>query len=228
MRKLLLSVMFLFISTNIFGAELGAGGGSGYPAALDTDATPESGITIARSNVPNDLADAIINIQTELGTDPAGDAATVDNRISIRSCARAYLSADQDNLVDGVLTKILLDTESFDVGNDFDTATSSFTVPYTGYYQISASIRWEADDMVADKTYLTYIKKNDLATTIIYSTNQSSLAGAVLKGFISDTVHLTAGDTIAMWAVQNSGGDTIDVDGVYDYTTFMSIRFLTQ
>lgn len=58
-------------------AEIGAGTGSGYPAALDTNTTPEvdspsAGKTLVRAAVPNDLAAAIVALETELGTDPAG------------------------------------------------------------------------------------------------------------------------------------------------------------
>ncbi len=63
-------------------AELGAGGGSGYPGALDTDATPEvDNVTDARADVPNDLADAIVKIETELGVDPAGASADLVTRL---------------------------------------------------------------------------------------------------------------------------------------------------
>jgi len=54
-------------------AELGSGNGTSYPASLDVDNTVEvDGSTTARADVPNDLAAAIIGVQTELGTDPAG------------------------------------------------------------------------------------------------------------------------------------------------------------
>ena len=54
-------------------AEIGAGSGSGYPGALDTNSTLEvDGSTLARADVPNDLAASVIAIETELGTDPAG------------------------------------------------------------------------------------------------------------------------------------------------------------
>jgi len=58
-------------------AELGSGNGSGYPASLDTDTSkevnqPNASKTKARAEVVNDLAAAIIAIQTELGVDPAG------------------------------------------------------------------------------------------------------------------------------------------------------------
>lgn len=53
-------------------ANIGGGGGTGYPSAIDTQNPPESGTTLARADVPNDLAAAVIAIETELGTNPAG------------------------------------------------------------------------------------------------------------------------------------------------------------
>ena len=65
-------------------AELGAGGGSGYPAALDSNTSLEvdSG-TLARADVPNDLAAAVVAVQTELGTDPAGTKTNVKTYLQI-------------------------------------------------------------------------------------------------------------------------------------------------
>lgn len=70
-------------------AELGSGNGSGYPSVLDTDTVQESSNTSARSDVPNDLAAAVIAVQNELGTDPAGSLADV----------KTYLQTEHD--VDG-------------------------------------------------------------------------------------------------------------------------------
>src|SRR3990167_4943349 len=69
-------------------SELGSGSGSSYPGSLDTDSTvevdsPSASKTLARIAVPNDLAAAIVAIETELGTDPAGTAwATVVLRLA--------------------------------------------------------------------------------------------------------------------------------------------------
>lgn len=62
--------------------EIGSGTGSSYPAALDTNNTlevnsPNAGKTKARAEVPNDLGGAVVAIETELGTDPAGSVANV-------------------------------------------------------------------------------------------------------------------------------------------------------
>ena len=65
-------------------AELGAGSGTGYPAALDTDTTQETdSSTTARADVPNDHAAAIVAIETELGTDPAGSKTDVKTRLAV-------------------------------------------------------------------------------------------------------------------------------------------------
>lgn len=65
-------------------AELGAGGGSGYPAVIDIDVTPEIDLVHdARADVPNDLADAIIKVQTELGVNPAGSVADLVTRLAV-------------------------------------------------------------------------------------------------------------------------------------------------
>lgn len=63
-------------------SELGSGGGSSYPGELDYDNilevdSPNAGKTKARKDVPNDLAAAVIAVQTTLGTDPAGSLANV-------------------------------------------------------------------------------------------------------------------------------------------------------
>ena len=84
-------------------SELGSGSGSSYPGSLDTDSTleinsPNAGKTKARAEVPNDLAAAIIAVQTELGTDPAGTATNV----------KTFLQAE--HATDGTHTDITVDT----------------------------------------------------------------------------------------------------------------------
>jgi hypothetical protein len=69
-------------------SEIGAGTGSSYPATLDTNSTtevnsPAGGKTKARAEVPNDLAAAVVAIETELGTDPAGTTTDVKTFLQV-------------------------------------------------------------------------------------------------------------------------------------------------
>ena len=47
--------------------------------------------------------------------------------------------------------KVELDSESYDIGGDFDVGNYRYTAPVTGYYFVSAQIRFE--DVIADKAY---------------------------------------------------------------------------
>jgi len=68
-------------------AILGAGSGTGYPSAIDTAQTevdsPAADKTIVSADTPNDLAAAIIAIQTELGINPSGSLATLLLRLAV-------------------------------------------------------------------------------------------------------------------------------------------------
>ncbi len=83
-------------------AELGAGSGSGYPAALDTKQTFSDGAsplpdgaTRMDSDVLNDILDALIKLETELGTDPS-DAA---DDVGVAPADAATDVADKINMI---------------------------------------------------------------------------------------------------------------------------------
>lgn len=87
MKRILLLIVILFLVSGIaLGTELGAGSGTGYPIAIDTDASvevdyPSPYATTARAAVPNDTNAAVIAIETELGIDPSGAYDTVKARL---------------------------------------------------------------------------------------------------------------------------------------------------
>src|SRR3990167_3520379 len=65
-------------------SEIGSGSGSSYPTALDTDASQEVNTTsplrtMARAEVVNDLASALLSIETELGLSPSGSYTDVSS-----------------------------------------------------------------------------------------------------------------------------------------------------
>jgi len=68
--------------------EIGSGSGSSYPGSLDTHSVPEvnspnAAKTKVRAEVPNDLGSAIVAVQTELGTDPAGTTTDVKTFLQV-------------------------------------------------------------------------------------------------------------------------------------------------
>ena len=61
--------------------EIGSGGGSSYPGAVDTGAVAETPTDFVRLDWGKDVEAAIVAIQAELGVDPAASNATVVARL---------------------------------------------------------------------------------------------------------------------------------------------------
>lgn len=62
-------------------SEIGSGGLTSFPGALDTNATAETAADYVRLNWGRDVETALVAIEAELGVDPAGSYATVVARL---------------------------------------------------------------------------------------------------------------------------------------------------
>lgn len=105
--------------------EIGAGNGASYPNTLDTEATQESATTIARKEVPNDLAACVIAIETELGLLPKGSFATVRARLDATIKFTAGLASARPAVTAG-LYELYFATD--EVSLSFSSGTTWYTV----------------------------------------------------------------------------------------------------
>lgn len=69
-------------------SEIGSGGGTSYPTAIDTDTnlevdSPNAGKTLIRAATPNDLAAGMVSVQTTLGTNPQGSKSDVKTFLQV-------------------------------------------------------------------------------------------------------------------------------------------------
>jgi len=137
-----------------------------------------------------------------------GTIAYGDNAPNISPKARAYLSAAQSNLSNNTWTKILLNTESYDAGSDFDTTNNRFVAPVTGYYLVSGMVRFE--NVVADKRYLAsiFVNGGNYTSNSVHASTTVALAVPVTV-----IAPVTAGQYIELYAYQSSGVSTVDVGG---------------
>jgi len=139
--------------------------------------------------------------------------------LTAQPCARAYLSTDQDDI--GTASRIVqFKSENYDVANNFDTTTSSFTATIAGYYQVNASVFFEATDMADGESMGIAIRKNN--TEYSLATNASNGAIAICQT-ISDIIPLAVGDTLALYFY--STRSTADIKSGTAYT-YMSIRLV--
>jgi hypothetical protein len=84
----------------------------------------------------------------------------------------ATLSVSQNNIATGSNVTVQFDTETYDIGSNFDTATYTFTAPVAGYYRLIAYVRFDGVDTASDwvrmristtrRNYDTYFPSNQL------------------------------------------------------------------
>jgi len=127
---------------------------------------------------------------------------TADKGIKTLVGARAYLSANQ-NAASGDWTLVNLDSESYDLGNDFNTATHRFVAPVSGYYYVSLGVKW---DTTADGKAFGQILKKNGAFSPPYAYQLTYGTGS-LYVYSTDILYLAANDYIELYAYQNSGSD---------------------
>ena len=154
-------------------SELGSGSGSSYPGSLDTDSTvevdsPSASKTLARAAVPNDLAAAVVAIETELGTDPAGTKTDV----------KTFLQVDHNT--DG--TEKISKTYMLDTGsaNTYAIAPTPAITVYTAGNRFSFKA-------VNANTGASTLNVNALgAKTILKGNDQALVSGDIEAGQIVD------------------------------------------
>jgi len=115
-------------------SELGAGSGTSYPASLDVDNTVEvDASTKVRADVPNDLAAAIIAVQTELGTDPAGSMTDVKTFLQTEHSAdgtHSDLTVDNITISGELIQK---------VGSDVSSASDLDITPAGNFFDVTGT-----------------------------------------------------------------------------------------
>jgi len=161
------------------------------------------------------------NLSGTIATAQIADDAVTPAKINITAKARAYLNAAQNNLVNGTWTVVNLDTENYDIGNDFDTTNHKFVVPLTGYYLICGSVTFA--NPVVDKRYGVGIYHDTTQKAIHLVTVALSVGIAVP---VSTILHLTASNNIYLKAKSDSGGDTVDLS-TGDQNTYLAVHLLS-
>lgn len=164
----------------------------------------------------NNLADNAVT------TAKITDANVTMPKISNPYKARAYASGDQ-TVNDSTVTKVTLGGESFDPNNNF--ASSDYTVPVTGYYQVNANFYIvDTDGKIATANSYIYKNGGSIAVSILTPSTASNTMYNYSAN-ISDVVYLSANDVINLYVnVDTTDSGTFFVKGTY---TNLSIHLLS-
>lgn len=151
-------------------------------------------------------------VVSDVGSGSSASVSVVGASITRQATAQSIPSAS--------LTVISWDTEEFDVGGFFTSATPTrVTIPtgMNGYYALSGQIAFAATAGGAERTIA--FRKNG-TTNFAYGTAYFTSSAPSTPNISGRTVYLTAGDYIEVTAYQNSGSSVntlVSVSNVYTY-----------
>jgi hypothetical protein len=155
-------------------------------------------------------------------TGPAGPQGPQGPSFGTTTFARAYMNASASFLA-GANTKVLLNAESYDVGNNFDSVTNHrYIAPTTGYYDVSWSV-W-AQSAGDARTYFTaqvwkngvqYSCGNIIDLAIPVTNNMASVG--------SDVIPCNAGDYLELY-VYNGSASALPAPAASPTSTYLTVR----
>jgi len=126
------------------------------------------------------------------------------NRIlrSHEAKVRAYLGSSQLNIPNATWTRIKLNTVFYDTKGGFDTANNYYVIPVSGFYLAVARVTWAN---IQAGRYIVSI--NDGSDRTIHEDQLSTVNNYIAFSF-SDILFLNKGSNVALYAYQNTGGNT--------------------
>ena len=145
-----------------------------------------------------------------------------NNHIRTNSQCRAYLNSSMLNLANNTWTKVLLDTENWDPGGIFKLANNQALAAVTGYYWAHGLITYI--DVVAFQRYQASIYVNGIS--VCASNFHSGLASSLSVPII-DLIYVQAGQAVALYANQVSGGAAVDIAAGSLYT-YLNLHLASQ
>ena len=150
---------------------------------------------------------------------PSGSVGTAQlaDSVKMTPAFSVYLNADQ-SLANATVTKITLDTETFDTDNAF--ASNKFTVPSgaAGKYFFIGSITWV--NLTDQDEGQVRIHKNG---TFVQGTGYFQGQNGTVTYQTTQVLDLSVGDYIELYGYQVSGGN-ISADGGEAYTNLKGFR----
>jgi hypothetical protein len=135
--------------------------------------------------------------------------------------ARAFRNTSVQSINSATFTKVQLNGESYDPGNNFDSVTNfRFVAPVTGYYMVTGAVGYATSTDVKRYIASIYVNGSEVAEGGMQASTSATLEPAV-----SDIILLTATDYVELYTFQESGGAQ-NINNGTQYT-YLSIHLLS-
>ena len=116
-----------------------------------------------------------------------------------RSFTSVTVSGTQ-SITTATFTKIQLNTENYDLNDEWDVATYTFTAALEGLYRITSQFNYTDTAAAAANVYLSIYKNG-----VEVKRSNTPAAASYENIFITSTLQLNANDTISFYTYQDSG-----------------------
>ena len=133
---------------------------------------------------------------------------------------RVSLSTNQLNIAHRTYTTVLFDTESYDIGSNFNTTTHKFIVPVAGKYECIGKLDWVNGSIPADTEVATYIYP-------FFKNWQHSSTDMFFGGMAMGISSFAVDDEIYLQTYTNQDTDTADLYAAADATQLI-IRLISK
>ena len=129
--------------------------------------------------------------------------------------AYAYMCAQMNNLISGTEYKLVLDSEEYDIGGNFDTVNYRFIAPRDGRYLVIANVGWF--NLNANNDRYIFIKRN--GSEVITSIKRNVSAGNWTHT-AAGIIQLLATQYLELSAKHFCGINTVDITNMKHWTNF--------
>ena len=168
-------------------------------------------LTPLASNGTVTMGDSGATISIPSGV-PIANAGTATGFNLAASCSfAAYMNTAITNASINSLVSLPFDTEVFDLGNNYNNSTFTFTAPATGYYLFNTHVRLNTNDRSMDYIMLRLVTNALTYERNIWDPNAFYNDVTYWSMNSTDLIYLPSGNTISPKYYQGGGNAMVDI-----------------
>ena len=147
-----------------------------------------------------------------------------DPNLALSCSFSAYMNTAITNASINSLVSLPFDAEDFDLGNNFNTSTYTFTAPATGYYLFNTHVRLNTNDRSMDYIMLRLVTNALTYERNIWDPNAFYNDVTYWSMNSTDLIYLPSGNTISPKYYQGGGNAMVDIPSGASGARFSGMR----